>query len=89
MQSQKDSFNEQLDKLQFKLSEFEKEHHDKMTNYERENALLKQQEEFNRNKIADLEKTLENTNQIYDEKMMKFKEEKEAEVRETIIKLQT
>lgn len=48
------------------MSEFEKEYHDKMTNYERENALLKQQDEFSRNKIAELEKTLENTNQIYE-----------------------
>ncbi len=43
MQTQKQSLTEERDKLHLKLSEIEKEHHEKMTNYEKENALLKQQ----------------------------------------------
>lgn len=43
MQTQKQSLTEEKDKLHLKLSEMEKEHHEKMTKYEKENALLKQQ----------------------------------------------
>lgn len=58
MQAQKEALNEQIDKLHAKLTSFEKDHHDKMTNYEKENALLKQKDEFNLHKITELEKTL-------------------------------
>lgn len=58
MLAQKEALTEQIDKLQVKLTIIEKDHHDKMTNYERENALLKQKDEFNLNKIAELEKML-------------------------------
>lgn len=77
MQAQKQALTEQIEKLHAKLAIIEKEHHDKMTNYERENALLEQKNEFNLNKITQLEKIIENTNQVYEEKMNRFREEKE------------
>jgi enamine deaminase RidA (YjgF/YER057c/UK114 family) len=81
---QKETLTEQIDKMHLKISDMEKDHHEKMTNYEKDNALLTQKNEFSMNKINELEKSLSTTLKTTEEKMNRLKEEKEAEMKESI-----
>lgn len=57
----------------------EKEYHEKTTGYEKENALLHQKNDFKDSKIADLEKIIHNSTKDFQERLSKYKEEKEQE----------
>ena len=54
----------------------EKEYHEKMTTYEKENALLHQKNDFKDHKIADLEKTIQSSSKDFEDRLNKYKEEK-------------
>ena len=60
--------------MHLKVTDMEKEYHEKTTSYEKENALLHQKNDFKDNKISDLEKIIHNASKDFEERLSKYKE---------------
>ena len=87
LSAQKEASNEELEKMHEKIGEIERTNHERVTNYERENALVNQKNEFCIKRNEELEELLKNSSRVNEEKMNLFKTEKEAETRERVEKL--